>query len=390
MSDHIYLIDHNRELRTMSESQFSEEDIFQAMLEAHPELLITGGDPPRWLLITREMPVADTDSGADRWYLDHLFLDQFGIPTLVEVKRSTDTRIRREWVGQMLDYAANAVTHWSVDRIRAELEKQCERDGTDPTALVCECLQLSEDGDAQEGVEKYWNDVKTNLEAEKLRLLFVADKIPSEVQRVIEFLNNQMRGVVVLGVELKLYEPDDSKVNRIKALVPRLVGQTEKARQRKGSTQRGPARPWDKATFLDEIDSNTITGGNARTIAESLIDWMGSYGELDFRDGAMRGTLRSFVIYRDRKISPLCVCTDGRFYVSIWWLRDAMGAQELMRKFSEHLNRIDVIDIPADWRPGEYWYDLPLLADAVRFEQLKAAIQWLCSQFAGDSDSETL
>ena len=28
-------------------------------------------------------------------------------PTLVEVKRSSDTRIRREVVGQMLDYAAN-------------------------------------------------------------------------------------------------------------------------------------------------------------------------------------------------------------------------------------------------------------------------------------------
>jgi hypothetical protein len=31
------------------------------------------------------------------------------VPTLLEVKRSSDTRIRREVVGQMLDYAANGV-----------------------------------------------------------------------------------------------------------------------------------------------------------------------------------------------------------------------------------------------------------------------------------------
>ncbi len=54
------------------------------------------------------------EGGAGRWAIDHLFLDQDGIPTIVEVKRSTDTRIRREVVGQMLDSAANAVGRWSI------------------------------------------------------------------------------------------------------------------------------------------------------------------------------------------------------------------------------------------------------------------------------------
>src|SRR4051794_12230288 len=41
--------------------------------------------------------------GSSRWSLDHLFVDQEGVPTLVEVKRSSDTRARREVVAQMLD-----------------------------------------------------------------------------------------------------------------------------------------------------------------------------------------------------------------------------------------------------------------------------------------------
>jgi 5-methylthioribose kinase len=40
----------------------------------------------------------------------------------VEVKRSSDTRIRREVVGQMLDYAANAVVYWPLEMIRAKFE----------------------------------------------------------------------------------------------------------------------------------------------------------------------------------------------------------------------------------------------------------------------------
>jgi len=42
--------------------------------------------------------------------LDHLLLDQDGIPTFVECKRASDTRIRREVVAQMLDYAATALS----------------------------------------------------------------------------------------------------------------------------------------------------------------------------------------------------------------------------------------------------------------------------------------
>lgn len=58
--------------------------------------------------------------------------DQDGVPTLVEVKRSTDTRIRREVVGQMLDHAANAIVYWPVETIRVKYEARCGSDGLDP------------------------------------------------------------------------------------------------------------------------------------------------------------------------------------------------------------------------------------------------------------------
>jgi hypothetical protein len=107
MANNIYLIQQDGKLRAMTEQPYSNEELLQKLLEDYPELL--GGDqvdataPRRLLLISREYGVPGEENGSDRWSLDHLFVDQEGIPTLVEVKRSSDTRLRREVVGQMLD-----------------------------------------------------------------------------------------------------------------------------------------------------------------------------------------------------------------------------------------------------------------------------------------------
>jgi hypothetical protein len=58
----------------------------QALIAEHPEVLTEdeAGDRSAWVLVRREASVGDSDEGADRWSLDHLFLDQAGVPTLVE------------------------------------------------------------------------------------------------------------------------------------------------------------------------------------------------------------------------------------------------------------------------------------------------------------------
>src|SRR3954453_11799020 len=109
----------------MVERPYAAESDLQGYLAAHPDLLSAEAaedERRRWLLVRREMGVADREEGRDRWSLDHLFVDQDAIPTFVEVKRSSDTRLRREVVGQMLDYAANASAYWDAGRLRSSFE----------------------------------------------------------------------------------------------------------------------------------------------------------------------------------------------------------------------------------------------------------------------------
>lgn len=112
MNSGIFLLNQDGSLEEMNQTEYVSEAHLQELLQKYPNLLvgnqINEREPRKWLLVSREVPIPDSNYGSGRWSVDHLFLDQDGIPTLVEVKRSTDTRIRREVVGQLLEYAANA------------------------------------------------------------------------------------------------------------------------------------------------------------------------------------------------------------------------------------------------------------------------------------------
>lgn len=190
-------------LIAMAELPFATEDVLQELLEHLSELLAgdsgDGGPGRRWLLVDRDVGLASDDSGASRWSADHLFVDQEGIPTLVETKRSSDTRIRREVVGQMLDYAANAVAYWRLYRLQSAFETACTKRGTDSAGVLAEFLDPDDDPDV------FWSRVRTNLAAGQLRLVFVADAIPHELRRIVEFLNEQMETTGVLAIEIEQY-----------------------------------------------------------------------------------------------------------------------------------------------------------------------------------------
>ena len=119
----IFLLKDSGDLERVPLQQYDSEDLLQSLIEKHPELLagdqINPDEPVRWILVKREMGIPDGEQQGDRWAVDHLLLDQNSIPTFVETKRSSDTRIRREIIGQMLDYAANAQRYWPSDLIRS-------------------------------------------------------------------------------------------------------------------------------------------------------------------------------------------------------------------------------------------------------------------------------
>ena len=245
-AESIYHLDEQGQIEPMTEEPFDLEDTLQKLVADHPELLsgeqMDPADPRRWILINREHGIPDTAGGGSRWAVDHLLIDQDAVPTLVEVKRSSNSEIRRTIVGQMLDYAAHARHTWDVRDIRQAFEESRTGSGQNPDHGLAALLQFDGGPDADE----FWQRVETNLRAARLRLLFVADVIPDELTRVVEFLNEQMPGIEVLAVEIRQFRGVTGRT-----LVPRVIGRTAAAPAR-ASTARSRM---DLDEFLNQMPS---------------------------------------------------------------------------------------------------------------------------------------
>lgn len=255
--DTIFLLSADRKLERVPNVEFETEDLLQGLIAEYPELIvgeqIDPDAPPQWLLVAREAGIPDRTDRGSRWAVDHLLLDQFGRPTFVEVKRSSNPQIRREIVGQILDYAANAIVYWPGDRIRALATEQFGGAAALDEYVVSFSGAGGDVGDSVSIVERFWETVETNLREGNVRLLFAADVIPRELRRIIEFLNEKMSTVEVLGVEVKQY-----RGNGLSALVPRVVGQTETARDRKKGGGGGQTSVLTAEKFLAAQDGEVL------------------------------------------------------------------------------------------------------------------------------------
>ncbi len=248
MSGGIYLIQNDDQLTEMVERPYDSEVLLQELLEKYPNLIVIGQNinsrTKPWLLVKRTVSISSEEVYAQQWSLNHLFLDPQAVPTLVEVREGIDSQTRRELIGQMFDYASNVAVYWPVESILAQFEANCRLANRDPEQVFEEFLGADADEEA------FWQQVKTNLQAGRIRLVFVADQIPSQLQRVVEFLNKQMDPAEVLAIEIKQYvSPQETQ----KTLVSKIIGQTAEAQQRKSRTTR-ERRQWDLHSFLLEYE----------------------------------------------------------------------------------------------------------------------------------------
>jgi hypothetical protein len=375
MNDDIYLIGEDGRIVEMSATAYESEALLQKLVADYPSLLAgrqaEDETRRRWLLVSREAGVQSEENGANRWSIDHVFLDQDGIPTLVEVKRSSDSRIRREVVGQLLNYAANAVVYWTDEDVRARLLARCGAQGLDADGEVERLLGPDGDPDA------FWSSVRTNLRAGKVRLLFVADTVPAELRRIVEFLNVQMDPAEVLALEVKQYVGEGWKT-----LVPRVIGQTAEAEGRK-SALAGEQRHWDEASFFQSLAQRG--GSDAVLAAQRIIGWVRSNAptvRLWWGRGKRTGSFGGAMTTMAEEYYLFAAYSYGRLEIYFQWLKTKppFDDEGKRRDLLGRLNAIAGVDLADDAihrRPG---IGLALLAEAGRMEQFLAVLDWIVKE----------
>jgi len=309
MTSSIFLIGADNALLELTRTPYDSEDLLQRLIAEHPTLLGSAmGADGGLLLVEREYAVPDSAGGSGRWSIDHLFLDREGVPVLVEVKRATDTRARREVVAQMLDYAANGVAFWPVETIVEGYRRGAMLAGADPDQRLAEFLGEGES-------DAFWKAVEANLGSGRIRMVFLADEIAKELRRIVEFLNEQMRPAEVLAVEVVQY----LNPSGVRTLVPSLVGATERAQAAKAI---GPVRkPIDEPEWLASLAE--MKGDSARKGAERVLELMREADltmEVASAQDSISGSAR---LTGGRFIKPFYVRrSTGRFEISLSSLKN--------------------------------------------------------------------
>ena len=244
--------DENDHPVVLDAQRYNVEKQLEDRLVQCPDLLggaqMTPDNPRRWLLVRQQFPLRSR--GGSDWGADVLFLDQDGVPTIVEVKRADNRELRRMVVGQVLDYAA-ALRYGSAERIREEFELRTTSD-------EARARELSQHLDGHD-VERFWTSVAANVTDGRIRVIIAADEIPPEVQAVVEYLNEQLRSAEIFALGVLQYEAEGRRV-----LVPRLAGATAAARTTKSrSHESGPGYE----VLLEQA------GDLAHEAASRLDDW---------------------------------------------------------------------------------------------------------------------
>lgn len=231
------------------------EDALQTLLQDYPEIIPgtqidpASDEPPRFVLLRREMPVAG-------WSLDHLYVDQYGVLTLVETKLLQNPESRRDVIGQIIEYAANAQEVWAFGKARQYAVEYWSKRGKDFNDILSDKFPELD-------IEEFWKKVEDNLSHRRIRLIIASDTIRPEVRRMVEYLNSEMQNTEVLGLELKIYGENDDEL----VFVPRIIGQTQALADWRSEAL---VRVWDVNQLTESFSKLANDKGRAFL---RLLDW---------------------------------------------------------------------------------------------------------------------
>jgi hypothetical protein len=346
---------------SLEETIYAEEDPFQEFLFQNPHVMgITDDDGKAIKLVPIAREILVTDEAGSSFHIDLVCLDDSGIVNIIEVKRCSDTRIRREVIGQVLDYGSQLSYSGNLDSLISLFQM------SNPGLDIMQFLHGSDND--QGGFEDYLELAKTNLQAGKIRIVIAADGIPDNLRRIIEFLNKQMDPAEIIGVDLKKYSKGEMEV-----FTSTVIGTTEESKAKKGVN--ALTKQWDRDTFLTDVEEKS--GVKAREIAGRLLEWCMAHNvRITYGTGANQGTVIPVYDKGNNNNMLFGIYGKGKFYFWFQWYRPPFNSPEwrikIMDSFNEVLtNKLKIEDMTR--RPGFNLSDL----DDASWERLLVKFEWL-------------
>ena len=263
--------------REPEKSGYTDEAHLQSILQEHP-WLIPGVKKNAHVCIEFQSGVGPSDVVA---------VDLENGLTLVECKLASNREVRREIIGQVLDYASR-FWRMSIEDFDAQWISRTGRS------------LLTGEGDSIELAAR----LEKSLSSGEFRIVLAVDEINDDLRRIVEFLNH----VTVPSVAVIAVVYSRSQDGNIEILSRQIYG--EELAEAKSQRSREARERWTEDQFLSWVDENEAgISDKARTILDALViegfELAGGMAEtpsLNFRlDVAGAGSKWPVILYTQKK-----------------------------------------------------------------------------------------
>jgi hypothetical protein len=202
-------------------------------------------------------------------------------------------------------------------------------------------------------------------------MLFVADKIPAELRRIVEFLNEQMDPAEVLAVEIKHYAGQGWK-----SLIPRVNGQTEEATAKENPSA-AAGKQWDEESFFQDLASRK--GTEDVQIARKILEWAKQkMPRLWWGKGKQDGSFIPIMDHNNISYYPIAVWTYGKVEIQFQWLqkRPPFNEDAKRKQLLDLLNQIPGVNIPENAITRRPNIPLSIFKNEAALNQFLGILEW--------------
>jgi hypothetical protein len=211
-------------------------------------------------------------------------------------------------------------------------------------------------------------------------MIFIADKIPSELQGIVkllvEFLNVSMNPIEVRAPRIKQYTGQ-----RLKMLIPRLLGQRTEAQQEIFSAMRLEPE-WDELTaltFFQELEA--VDSDHLSDIVRSILRWADSEKLYIY---PKQDTIKSFILillHKEKSYQLLSVRSSGLCEICFRYInKSPFDAREKRIEFLNRLNSIEGLSIFLDSINGRSEISLSALKNEAAIKRFLEVFTWVVEE----------
>ena len=330
----LFIVEGNQ-TKVLDQKAFDNETLLQDVVERFPEVIALEdlGVTEPFIVIGREVA---TKAG----YIDVLCIDGDGVLTVIETKLARNSQIRREVVGQVLEYVAQ-LSKWRAHDVVQSANQYFASTGVkvgERTATLMDLLVTEQEAVSGTLPMGLYDKIENNLRKGIVKLVIASDSIPETLKDTVTFINS-FSNFDIYVLQIQSYQKDQLQI-----YAPTVFGFTHKPA---GGVTSDKIQ-WDEESFFESLSN--LSPEATQTIRKLYAFTQENAAGIRWGTGSSSSSFSYTVGSTNKKFNIFAVINSGnigRITLNFGSMKGVISDIEL-HAFRESLNHLPDVDLPTN------------------------------------------